>query len=486
VNCNKSFVEEHRSLPALLNRKVDSAPLETIPLDQIHFDEDIYPRQAISPKKVDQYIEALKAGKGFPPIKLQKVIYTENNKPVEKLVVVDGMHRVTAYTGYNRWLEKAPLEEKDEAREAITDVSYVLHSEKVYFKESPEDVAELLIIAAKYNSEHGYQMSQDDKRLAARRIYEHNPKQSVPDLSNVLGIPQRTLYRWVEDIIQKNKASQEAKICRLNLLGWTEEDTGNVVGLSQQRVGMVLQQNANWQNVVKSLQELLSKGNPIDKAAEILGLDLPLAWALYLQDQSDMDRLKILESKNEGLSCSPRPYDIWSFGNAYDLFGRQDHPGRVPGQLILQLLYFFTEPGDMVIDPMAGGGTTVDACLIMGRKCLAFDSDPGVCEKRFDIKLKDAISAIEGLTRRPELILLDPPYYKKMDKEYGENSISRLDREEYLDYIDKLASAAYAKLGKDGHLALLMSDYTDDDPREEIFIHHYIEIFEKMDLMLNV
>jgi hypothetical protein len=43
--------------------------------------------------------------------------------------------------------------------------------------------------------------------------------------------------------------------------------------------------------------------------------------------------------------------------------------GRIPAQLVAHILYFFSEPGDLVLDPMAGGGVCADTCLAMGRRC---------------------------------------------------------------------------------------------------------------------
>ena len=48
-------------------------------------------------------------------------------------------------------------------------------------------------------------------------------------------------------------------------------------------------------------------------------------------------------------------------------------PGRIPAQLIAHILYYFSEPGDLVLDPMAGGGVVADACLAFNRKCRSFD-----------------------------------------------------------------------------------------------------------------
>ncbi len=214
-------------------------------------------------------------------------------------------------------------------------------------------------------------------------------------------------------------------------------------------------------------------------------MDRVLKWAKLLEGESDIDRLEKLSDGNDDLNCNPRPYDVWFYNGSHPLFGREGYPGRIPGQIVLQLLYFFTQPGDLVVDPFAGGGTTIDACAVMGRRCLAYDSEPETCAARADIKLQDAIEAIKSLTTvgsspRPDLIFLDTPYFSKKDKEYGNHSISRLNRTEYLKFFSDLAAAAHETLNKGGHVALLMSDYIDEDnPDEEIFIEDYIDIFKK-------
>jgi len=182
----------------------------------------------------------------------------------------------------------------------------------------------------------------------------------------MLSVRRRTLNDWVSDIKQKHKASRDAIIVRLDLLGWTHKDIGAVVDLSEARVDQISLVLAKSPKLGKSLTGLTDMGKSIDEASKALEIDTPLAWGLLLQDCDDMEKLKMLEEKNKGLSCSPRPYDIWNFSSSYRLFGREGYPGQIPGQIVLQLLYFFTKQGDMVVDPMAGGGTTIDACLVMG------------------------------------------------------------------------------------------------------------------------
>ena len=85
------------------------------------------------------------------------------------------------------------------------------------------------------------------------------------------------------------------------------------------------------------------------------------------------------------------------------------YPGRLPGQNILNLLYYFTEEGDLILDPFAGSGTTIDAVKFYGgRKVLAYDLRP----TRPDINNWDVTEGLPPEAPRGEvkLIILDPPY----------------------------------------------------------------------------
>lgn len=52
------------------------------------------------------------------------------------------------------------------------------------------------------------------------------------------------------------------------------------------------------------------------------------------------------------------------------------HPTAKPIALMLQIVEAFTDPGDVILDPFAGSGTTAVACEMLGRKCIAIERDP--------------------------------------------------------------------------------------------------------------
>ena len=51
------------------------------------------------------------------------------------------------------------------------------------------------------------------------------------------------------------------------------------------------------------------------------------------------------------------------------------HPTQKPINILMQLISIFTDPGDIVIDPCAGSGSTLIAALEMGRKPYGFEID---------------------------------------------------------------------------------------------------------------
>lgn len=53
------------------------------------------------------------------------------------------------------------------------------------------------------------------------------------------------------------------------------------------------------------------------------------------------------------------------------------HPTQKPVNLLETLIEIFTDIGDVVIDPVAGSGSTLRACAETGRSCYGFEVDKG-------------------------------------------------------------------------------------------------------------
>lgn len=59
-----------------------------------------------------------------------------------------------------------------------------------------------------------------------------------------------------------------------------------------------------------------------------------------------------------------------------DKNGGNEHPTQKPLALMEALVRDFTDPGDLVLDPFAGSGTTGVACRRLGRRFLGWELDP--------------------------------------------------------------------------------------------------------------
>lgn len=68
------------------------------------------------------------------------------------------------------------------------------------------------------------------------------------------------------------------------------------------------------------------------------------------------------------------------------------HPTQKPVNVLKRLIEIFTDPGDVVIDPVAGSGTTLRAAAEMGRNAFGFE-----VSKDFYTKLKIRCLCLQSL-----------------------------------------------------------------------------------------
>jgi adenine-specific DNA-methyltransferase len=56
--------------------------------------------------------------------------------------------------------------------------------------------------------------------------------------------------------------------------------------------------------------------------------------------------------------------------------GNERHPTEKPLMSIMQLIEAFSHPGDIVLDPFVGSGTTAVAAKKIGRRYIGIDIEP--------------------------------------------------------------------------------------------------------------
>jgi len=77
-------------------------------------------------------------------------------------------------------------------------------------------------------------------------------------------------------------------------------------------------------------------------------------------------------------NCGGR-HGVWVV-NKGEPGGAQPHPTTKPLLLMSALVAAFTDPGDLVLDPFAGSGTTGRACKDLGRRCIMIEKEERYCE----------------------------------------------------------------------------------------------------------
>lgn len=410
-----------------------------IKISEVVWKSEVYPREKWNTSTIEHYADALEAGSVFPPIILEEGTN----------VLLDGKHRLEAH-------KKIGTEEINAEWRKVP----VGMSARYY--------------AATLSAQHGDRLSNGDIKKIAEIEFEENPKLDPTAWGKGLGVSKSTVYRWVSHILDRDKNSRSNIAWRLAKLGWTQREIASGMDMTQPAV-VDLIGNSHLGKIYQTLGDHWNE-HGIGETAQRLNLSLTDCYAAVLDGMDDQERLNRLNIKLQ-------PYDVWNFPSCHDLMGDK-HPGRIPGQLIAHVLYFFTQPGDVVIDPMVGSGTTLDACLLMGRKCFGFDIDAR--HDRPDvIKHNIAVDGWDERTKKANLIFWDPPYFSKMDSStIGENgyidgSISKLSRNEYLKFFSDQLTAAQKITKKGTKLAFLMSDWDDNTNQQEgIFVWDYANLIQ--------
>lgn len=139
--------------------------------------------------------------------------------------------------------------------------------------------------------------------------------------------------------------------------------------------------------------------------------------------------------------------------------GDPNYAGATPGWVIWQLLQRYTRPGERVLDPMCGSGTTLDVCADLGRAGKGFDINP----TRPDIERADA-RKLPLPDASCDLVFLDPPYSTHINYSDEPECIGKLDaggpdrgRAYYRAMTQAIAEAARV-LRPGRHLGLYVSD----------------------------
>lgn len=135
--------------------------------------------------------------------------------------------------------------------------------------------------------------------------------------------------------------------------------------------------------------------------------------------------------------------------------GDSGFQGVTPAFIIYNMIQRYTAPGDLVLDPMAGSGTTIDVCNEEDRRVMGFDISP----TRVDIKRNDARTMpLDGDS--VDMVFIDSPYGDNVDYSDDPENIGKLSAEgdEFYDALSSVARELYRVLKPGKVLGWLIGD----------------------------
>ncbi len=308
--------------------------------DAVRFVKELYPRLKPHDDVVERYRDALA---NLPPIVIAR-----------GGVLVDGYHRWQAHVREGAETIQA---------EDLGDLSD----------------AEIVRESIRRNATHGQQLSRDDKRRMAGRLWtalaDLPGSERVKDIAGLLAVSERSVQEWTKDVRKAEKQAQQDKAWDL----WLD---------------------------CKSEYEI---------AAEVLDdrEKRPTIQSWLDEKRKSAEFIQAPESRQH--------FDVWQFPTTdRDGGGQQSYFGAVPPQVLENLLWFYTEPGDTVVDLFAGSGTTVDVAKRMGRRVWASDIRGNHYSPHLPIHQHDATTGWPAdAPRKADLVFLDPPYWKQASGRYS-------------------------------------------------------------------
>ncbi|MBI2434395.1 MAG: DNA methylase [Candidatus Hydrogenedentes bacterium] len=149
---------------------------------------------------------------------------------------------------------------------------------------------------------------------------------------------------------------------------------------------------------------------------------------------------------------------LWEYPSQHygaEVQGDKEYAGATPSYVIWNLLQRYTRPGDLVVDPMCGSGTTLDVARDLGRRALGYDVAP----HREDIFRVDA-RKLPLENEKVDFVFVDPPYSTHLEYSDDPRCIGKLDAlsREYYDAMDQVIRESYRILKDHRYMALYCSD----------------------------
>jgi len=218
---------------------------------------------------------------------------------------------------------------------------------------------------------------------------------------------------------------------------------------------VIVEKNEN-SIILKEARKILDKMGI--KWGRILNSQLLEIFLNYLQNPDNFDWSKVKNIIDEDEKPKLETTTLWDYPTqSYGKLskGNNKYPGVTPAFIIYNMIKRYTEVGDLVVDPMAGSGTTFDVCKEENRKCICYDISP----TRPDIIQNDA-RKIPLPDNSVDMIFIDSPYGDNVRYNDHPDDIGKIsaETENFYDELEKVMRECHRILKPDKVLGWLIGD----------------------------
>jgi len=307
---------------------------------------------------------------------------------------------------------------------------------------------EQFAIANMLNNDHGEQTSYEEKRANALRFFaEYN--YTLDEIAKIVSVRKKTISEWTKGIREEQERQQNETILEMWLACETQAKIAKAFEFTQQTV-------ANRIEIV--LQEKFL-GTKLVKLSN---------FELDQDDQPDQHGWK-------------RPlYNVWTFAKKTNSV---THFGNSEQRIVENLLYLYTNPFDIVVDPFAGGGSTIDVCQRRLRRYWVSDRKLIIGREK-EIREFDILDGTPPLDKRwseVALLYLDPPYWRQAEGEYSDDpeDLANMPLDQFYESLTLFMRECAGKMPTSSHVALLIqpTQWRSDDRQ---VVDHVFDILMRL------
>jgi len=177
------------------------------------------------------------------------------------------------------------------------------------------------------------------------------------------------------------------------------------------------------------------------------------ALPLNLPPEENSKKKEIEEEKPPFETTTLWDYPKQSYGKKAK--GNNKFQGVTPAFIIWNMLQRYTKPGDLVVDPMAGSGTTIDVCEEEGRKAIGYDINP-----QHPRIIKNDSRRIPLKDNSVDMVFIDSPYGDNVSYSNELADIGKISAEDlkFYDELEKVGSEIYRILKPGKVMGWLIGD----------------------------